>query len=687
MWLRRRFVCDNCSTRRLEDHPEFENKLTRCLARRLVADVRVMSGQAHIALWRSLLYNLVMYRSGLSRYRRFARPLSLVLISLSLVLLFADHALSQPSTPRVRRVYGDVSLDNVHSDNIAKLVKAGVFVGTACASNEFCPDQPLSRRTFAVWMVRVLDGDEAPDFVDPAVGGRSRFADVGADEREALFIERLAELGVTAGCKSEPLRYCPETSVSRAQMASFLSRAFQLPPAAEAGFADVSADNVHRDNINGLSASGITAGCKSEPKRYCPQQATTRAQMASFLARAMAWRDGEGSLQVDNPDEGQQPEETITVTGRDYSLQLRTSYDETAERATVGWRPSTDKPEQIDYYVLQWRRHWQDFGSDRQQTIDADDIVGGQYRFHIPDYAPHAVRVIIVRNDGTRLATAEVSSGSPHHRFYVLVRDRIINPYQDEYPWLKDTWDYINSFDFALVATSHDRTHVGYSGEPEGTTRLIDGLRPRYATSLYIPTGKLDYFDGWIPAMIHELGHVYTNSSLASTNPGPVGIGYLYLHLLTTNNTGVGPANFCGSNELYADLSQIVFLGDEFVSPAIGTLEGGGGYWAGCGLQLSQSDHDQALQDIPEIGRSVFIEQDMPDWLYDNYQLPGGDLDLETLWADIHSRREYRVTRQTISYHLRHEFGGYCSPEQVQQFIDGQITELRNPWRDGGCNN
>ena len=341
---------------------------------------------------------MVASRSGLSHCRRLVWSLSL--LSISLVLLLPDHALSQSSTPRVRRVYGDVSLDNVHSDNIRKLTKAGVFVGTECASNEFCPNRPLSRRTFAIWMVRVLDGDEAPGFVDPTVGGRSRFADVRANEREALFIDRLAELEVTAGCKSEPLRYCPETSVSRAQMASFLSRAFQLPPAAEAGFADVSADNVHRDNINRLSASGITTGCKSEPKSYCPQQATTRAQMASFLARAMAWRDGESDQQVNNPDEGQQPEETIIVTGRDHSLQLRTSYDETAERATVSWQPSTDKPDQIDHYVLQWRQHWQDFGSDKQQTIDPDDIVGGQYRFRIPDYAPHAVRVITVRNNG-----------------------------------------------------------------------------------------------------------------------------------------------------------------------------------------------------------------------------------------------------------------------------------------------
>ena len=46
VWLRRRFVCDNCSTRHLEDHPEFENKLTRRLSRRLVADARVMTLRA-----------------------------------------------------------------------------------------------------------------------------------------------------------------------------------------------------------------------------------------------------------------------------------------------------------------------------------------------------------------------------------------------------------------------------------------------------------------------------------------------------------------------------------------------------------------------------------------------------------------------------------------------------------------
>ena len=126
------------------------------------------------------------------------------------------------------------------------------------------------------------------------------FADVGADEPEALFIDRMAELGVTAGCATNPWRYCPDQNVSRGQMASFLSRAFDLPPAGDAGFTDVKEGNVHRDNINRLSASGITAGCASKPRRYCPDNATTRGQMASFLGRAMVWQRSSSDSKPNN---------------------------------------------------------------------------------------------------------------------------------------------------------------------------------------------------------------------------------------------------------------------------------------------------------------------------------------------------------------------------------------------------
>lgn len=40
-------------------------------------------------------------------------------------------------------------------------------------------------------------------------------------------MERLAVLGVTAGCATGPARYCPDESVTRAQMATFLTRAIE----------------------------------------------------------------------------------------------------------------------------------------------------------------------------------------------------------------------------------------------------------------------------------------------------------------------------------------------------------------------------------------------------------------------------------------------------------------------------
>jgi hypothetical protein len=36
-----------------------------------------------------------------------------------------------------------------------------------------------------------------------------------------------------------------------------------------------------------LAASGITAGCNASPAQFCPDAPITRAQMETFLARAL----------------------------------------------------------------------------------------------------------------------------------------------------------------------------------------------------------------------------------------------------------------------------------------------------------------------------------------------------------------------------------------------------------------
>ena len=63
----------------------------------------------------------------------------------------------------------------------------------------------------------------------------------------------------------------------------------------------------------------------------------------------------------------------------------------------------------------------------------------------------------------------------------------------------------------------------------------------------------------------------------------------------------------------------------------------------------------------------------------------GGGIDLEKLWADITVDMRYKRTMGLIAYHLRNEFGGYCSEEQVRKLIEGKVSGITNPWRDGGC--
>jgi glucose/arabinose dehydrogenase len=90
--------------------------------------------------------------------------------------------------------------------------------------------------------------------------------------------------GITAGCSSSPPLYCPTGLVTRGQMATFLSRALDLPSTSTDFFID-DETNKHESSINRLAAAGITFGCG--PDRYCPNGLVTRAQMATFLGRAL----------------------------------------------------------------------------------------------------------------------------------------------------------------------------------------------------------------------------------------------------------------------------------------------------------------------------------------------------------------------------------------------------------------
>ena len=178
-------------------------------------------------------------------------------------------------------VFSDVAAEGVHTPAVEALAVDGTFVDTECGQGLFCPQDPIRRSTMAIWLIRVLGGD-------PPTVGDSRFDDIPGGQWWIRHVEQLADREITAGCATTgPPRYCPDQSVTRAQMATFLVRAFQLAPAqSPAGFGDIEG-NTHAANIDALAAAGITAGCSNDPLLYCPNQAVTRAQMATFLHRAL----------------------------------------------------------------------------------------------------------------------------------------------------------------------------------------------------------------------------------------------------------------------------------------------------------------------------------------------------------------------------------------------------------------
>jgi hypothetical protein len=115
----------------------------------------------------------------------------------------------------------------------------------------------------------------------------SGFRDVPPGHLFETEITWLADRGVTKGC-NPPVNdlYCPDEAVTREQMATFLVRALDLPASTANPFTDTSG-SVHVANINSLAAAGITKGCNPPANdRFCPTDPVTRGEMAAFLVRA-----------------------------------------------------------------------------------------------------------------------------------------------------------------------------------------------------------------------------------------------------------------------------------------------------------------------------------------------------------------------------------------------------------------
>lgn len=173
--------------------------------------------------------------------------------------------------------------DGVHAPAVLELVEAGVALAceTGSQGRRFCGSDPIPRQEVAWYLASSLDlGD---------TGSLGRFVDVESTGKFAASIAAVAEAGITRGCDSVGPKFCPQRPSTRAQVATLLSRAFGLeaPETPADSFSDVEPGSVHAESIMALAHVGITRGC-SLPGAFCPDRAVTRAEFATFLSRALA---------------------------------------------------------------------------------------------------------------------------------------------------------------------------------------------------------------------------------------------------------------------------------------------------------------------------------------------------------------------------------------------------------------
>ncbi len=174
--------------------------------------------------------------------------------------------------------FEDVSEDHWAYDAIEDLYQSGFTLGCSSSPLSYCPDDAVTRAEAAVFIERGVHGSS---FIPPDVS--PSFSDTAGHWAED-WIEALSADGITAGCGNG--KYCPNMATTRAQMAVFLMRAkygvdYNPPEATGLIFKDVSQDHWAADWIEQLAKEGITVGCGNG--RYCPNTIVTRAQMAVFI--------------------------------------------------------------------------------------------------------------------------------------------------------------------------------------------------------------------------------------------------------------------------------------------------------------------------------------------------------------------------------------------------------------------
>lgn len=232
--------------------------------------------------------------------------------------------------------FDDVPAGSVHAGAIDCLWTYGIVQGRT--GTTYGPNAEVTRQQMATFVAgtleQILDRFHTlapptdPSFADAAAISAPHLGNVG----------RLQEAGIVSGYADGTFR--PAQVVDRAQVASFIARAIEDvtggPLPRTEGFDDIGPP--HAANIEKLATIGVVQG--RADGSYAPQASTTRAQMATIVARSLAYLADEDlhiapsiDLRVEGGALGLTDVNVAAQAGFD-----RATFTLDAGEGTAGWR-------------------------------------------------------------------------------------------------------------------------------------------------------------------------------------------------------------------------------------------------------------------------------------------------------------------------------------------------------------
>jgi hypothetical protein len=187
----------------------------------------------------------------------------------------ANTDVSQKSSPNIIIDFDDLSKDHWSYYEIVGLVHQRIMYGYG--NGKFGVEDNVTREQAAAVLYRALNLKRNVHIENP-------YGDI--DGKSTMFpyeILRLTKLGVFKGDENQNFR--PKDTLTRAELAQVLTKAYNLKAKQSHTFTDVAEDYWARDAISGLQSNNVVVG--TGDGKFEPEMLVTRGQFAKFLKKAI----------------------------------------------------------------------------------------------------------------------------------------------------------------------------------------------------------------------------------------------------------------------------------------------------------------------------------------------------------------------------------------------------------------